>query len=48
MIVYRWWFKKGVYPPTQYERWCKWEGWFLFGFLPLLIRQVSTILEGPK
>lgn len=43
MIVYKFWQKR-VYDkkrfgsPLRYE---VWEGWFLFGFIPLYIKKVS-------
>jgi hypothetical protein len=39
MIVFRWWSttkKKVLYTYTYH-----WEGWFLFGFIPLFIKLVK-------
>lgn len=39
MIVYRWWSttkKKSIYTYTY-----RWEGWFLFGLIPLFVRMTK-------
>jgi hypothetical protein len=38
MIVKREWVKKERDPVSQQMFWCRYEGWFLCGFLPLYIR----------
>lgn len=37
MLIFKRWGKKGRYAKLVF-----WHGWFLFGIIPLIIRQDST------
>lgn len=42
MIVKRIWIKKRRDIFGHIDKITSWEGWFLFGFIPLYIRQTGT------